>query len=160
MHRLAVAGRQAEIARQVGERVCRVWLRTSRFAAVETVAAATLSLGPDANALYRRGWARSSTGRPWLALEDYQQALTFYRQAGDRAGEAATLNNIGHVYDNLGDRQRALDHYHQALPITREVGYRAGEATTLNNIGHVYDNLGDRQRALDHYHQALPITRE
>ncbi|MGV9978065.1 tetratricopeptide repeat protein, partial [Micromonospora wenchangensis] len=75
-------------------------------------------------------------------------------------GEAATLNNIGSVYDNLGDRQRALDHYHQALPIAREVGNRAGEAATLNNIGSVYDNLGDRQRALDHYHQALPIRRE
>ncbi|WP_431973839.1 tetratricopeptide repeat protein [Micromonospora haikouensis] len=160
VHRLAVAGRQSEIARDIGGRVCWTWLRTSRFAAVEAVATATLTLGPNARAFYQRGWARSSTGRPWSALEDFQQALTMYQQAGDRGNEAATLNNIGGVYAGLGDWQRALDHYHQALPITREVGDRAGEATTLNNIGGVYAGLGDWQRALDHYHQALPITRE
>ncbi|MFF3853495.1 tetratricopeptide repeat protein, partial [Micromonospora sp. NPDC002575] len=160
VHRLAVAGRQAEIARHTSARVCRLWLRTSRFAAVEAMATATLTLGPDASAFYDRGWARSSTGRPWLALEDYQQALTIYQKAGDRGNEAATLTNIGLVYDGLGDRQRALDYYHQALPILREVGDRTGEAVTLNNIGHVYNGLGDQQRALDHYHQALPIRRE
>ncbi|MEV0938871.1 tetratricopeptide repeat protein, partial [Micromonospora wenchangensis] len=132
VHRLAVAGRQPEIARDIGDRVCRVWLSTSRFAAVEAMATATLTLGPDAGSFYDRGWARSSTGRPQPALEDYQQALTMYQQAGDRSNKAATLTNIGHVYDSLGDRQRALDHYHQALPITREVGNRAGEAATLN----------------------------
>ncbi|WP_420119390.1 tetratricopeptide repeat protein, partial [Micromonospora sp.] len=151
VHRLAVAGRQPVIARDVGDRVCRVWLRTSRFAAVEAMATATLTLGAVAGSFYQRGWARSSTGRPRPALEDYQQALTMYRQAGDRGNEAATLNNIGHVYNGLGDRRRALDHYHQALPIQREVGDRSGEAVTLSNIGHVYDNLGDRQLALDHF---------
>ncbi|MEU1605595.1 tetratricopeptide repeat protein [Micromonospora matsumotoense] len=156
VHRLAVAGRQPEIARDVGGRVCRVWLRTSRFAAVEAMATATLTLGPDANSFYQRGWALSSTGRPRPALEDYQQALTMYRQAGHRGNEAATLNNIGRVYASQGDRQQALDHYHQALPIQREVGDRAGEAATLNNIGSVYDSQGDRQQALDHYHQSPP----
>ncbi|MGC4814072.1 tetratricopeptide repeat protein, partial [Micromonospora sp. DT228] len=160
VHRLAVAGQQPAIARALSDRVCRVWLRTSRFAAVEAMATATLTLGPDADALYKRGWARSSTGRPRPALEDLQQALTMYQQAGDRGNEGATLTGIGNVYNRLGDRQRALDQYHQALPIRREVGDRAGEAATLNNIGLVHDGLGDRQRALDHYHQALPITRD
>jgi tetratricopeptide (TPR) repeat protein len=73
---------------------------------------------------------------------------------------AGARNNIGAVYDGLGDRQRALEYYQQALPIAREVGDRAGEAATLNNIGGVYDGLGDRQRALECYQQALPIQRE
>ena len=71
------------------------------------------------------------------ALEYYGQALPIAREVGDRAGEAATLNNIGAVYNGLGERQRALEYYGQALPIMREVGDRAGEATTLNNIGRV-----------------------
>ena len=48
---------------------------------------------------------------------------------------ATLLNNIGSVYDALGDKQRALEFYDQALPLRRQVGDRAGEATTLNNIG-------------------------
>ncbi|SCF49322.1 tetratricopeptide repeat protein, partial [Micromonospora carbonacea] len=135
VHRLAVAGREPEIARSIGTRVCQVWLGISRFAAVEAMATATLTLGPDVDAFYDRGWARAATGRPWLALEDYQQALALHQQAGNRAGEAATLTNIGHTYHGLGDRQKALDHYREALPLLREVGNRAGEAATLTNIG-------------------------
>jgi CHAT domain-containing protein/Tfp pilus assembly protein PilF len=78
---------------------------------------------------------------------------------GDRGGEATTLNNIGAVYDDLGEKQKALDFYNQALPILRAVGDRGGEATTLNNIGAVYDDLGEKQKALVFYNQALPILR-
>ncbi|MEH2454852.1 CHAT domain-containing protein, partial [Nostoc sp.] len=73
--------------------------------------------------------------------------------------EALTLNNIGLVYDNLGQKQKALEFYNQALPIFRAVGDRSGEALTLNNIGLVYDNLGQKQKALEFYNQALPISR-
>jgi CHAT domain-containing protein len=73
--------------------------------------------------------------------------------------EATTLNNIGLVYDDLGEKQKALDFYNQALPLFRAVGDRGGEATTLNNIGLVYDDLGEKQKALDFYNQALPLFR-
>ncbi|MEC4867660.1 MAG: tetratricopeptide repeat protein, partial [Jaaginema sp. PMC 1078.18] len=69
--------------------------------------------------------------------------------------EAATLNNIGGVYDSLGEKQQALDYYNQALPIHRVVGNRQMEAATLNNIGLVYSELGEKQQALDYYNQAL-----
>jgi len=78
---------------------------------------------------------------------------------GDRSGEAITLNNIGRVYDALGEKQKALDNYQQALPIMRAVGNRTGEAVTLNNIGFVYDDLGEKQKALDYYQQSLPLSR-
>ena len=35
-----------------------------------------------------------------------------------------TLNNIGAVYDDLGEKQKALDYYNQALPLRRAVGDR------------------------------------
>src|SRR6185369_10145624 len=36
------------------------------------------------------------------ALDYYTQALAIFRTAGDRAGEAATLNNLGDAYMGLG----------------------------------------------------------
>ena len=149
VHRLAVAGGEAGIAREVGSRVGWVWLARSRFADAARLAGLTLTLGEDAGALYQLGWAKDATGDRTAALECYGQALRLYRAAGDRGNEAATLSNIGVVYRGLGELQRALEYYEQALPIRREVGDRAGEATTLNNIGDVKRRLGEPQPALE-----------
>jgi tetratricopeptide (TPR) repeat protein len=81
------------------------------------------------------------------------------RAVGDRRGEAATLNNIGLVYNSLGEKQKALEYYGQVLPLIRTVGNRSGEAATLHNIGSVYHSLGEEQKALDYYSQALPLRR-
>jgi CHAT domain-containing protein/Tfp pilus assembly protein PilF len=93
-------------------------------------------------------------------LKYYQQALPIFREVQDRGGEAATLNNIGGVYDAIGQPSEALKYYQQALSIHREVQDRGGEATTLNNIGAVYDAIGQPSEALKYYQQALPIVRE
>ena len=127
VHGLAVAGGEAGIARDVGDRVGRVWLARSRFADVVRLAELTLSLGPDAGAFYDLGWARRATGSSTAALVAYDDALRLYRAGGDGGNEAATLSNIGGVYAGLGDRRRALEYHGQALPITREVGDRAGD---------------------------------
>jgi tetratricopeptide (TPR) repeat protein len=94
----------------------------------------------------RRRW--STTLRRWPSI----------RAVGDRAREAATLNNIGKVYFDLGEKQKALEYFTQALALRRVVGDRAGEATTLNNIGKVYSDLGEKQKALEYYTQALAST--
>ena len=81
--------------------------------------------------------------------------------ATEQHREIARLkNNIGSVYDALGEKQQALAYYEQALPLFRQVGDRRGEATTLNNIGRVYSALGEKQQALAYYEQALPLYRQ
>lgn len=160
VHRLAVAGRETTIARTVGSKVGWAWLRTSRFTDTITLAQATLTLGPDATALYQLGWAQQATGHPTQALTSYQQALHLCRDTGDRAGEAVTLNNIGLVYAGLGDRQQALDFYQQALPITREVGNRTGEATTRYNIAMIHRADGDFDLAIGELEQVVELGRQ
>ena len=74
--------------------------------------------------------------------------------------EGSTLNNIGAVYDSLGQYSEALDYYDQSLFIKREIGGRDGEGGTLNNIGGIYGNLGQYRKALEYYEQSLVISRE
>jgi CHAT domain-containing protein/Tfp pilus assembly protein PilF len=105
--------------------------------------------------LYQQGSAESLR----QAIKKWEEAILLLRAVGDRRMEAGTLNNIGGVYDALGEKQKALDFYNQALPIRLAVGDRGGEARTLNNIGAVYNALGEKQKALDFYNQALPIRR-
>ncbi|VXD11466.1 hypothetical protein PL9631_1030054 [Planktothrix paucivesiculata PCC 9631] len=128
--------------------------------------------GGEANTLNNIGYVYDSLGEKQQALDYYNQALPLSRGVGEattlnpllrvvgnRGVEATTLNNIGLVYDSLGEKQKALEYLNQALPLFRAVGDRGGEATTLNNIGLVYDSLGEKQQALDYYNQALPLLR-
>ena len=103
--------------------------------------------------LYLQGTAESLRG----AIEKWDEAIPLYREFGHREMEAATLNNIGNVYDSLGEKQKALDYYSRALPIFQAVGDRRGEAATLNRIGNVYDSLGEKQKALDYLERALAL---
>src|SRR5882672_218605 len=91
------------------------------------------------------------------SIEKYHEALELFRQAGDRDDEATTLNNIGRVYQSLGEMKKAIEKYDEALPIRRSIGDRNGEAVTLNNIGSVYQSAGEMQKALEKYNEALPI---
>ena len=86
--------------------------------------------------------------------------MRFWRELGNRQGEALTLNNIGRLYNDLGEHQTALDYYNQALPIWREVGNRSGEALAISDIGRAYADLGQPAKALDFQTLALPIFRE
>ncbi len=110
--------------------------------------------------IYNMAGVYSDTGNPGQALEFYQQALSFMRSVGDRAGEAGTLNNMATVYSDTGQPDQALELYQQTLPIRREVGDRAGEAATLNNMAAVYSDTGKPDQALELYQQALPNWRE
>ncbi|HEV2583038.1 MAG TPA: tetratricopeptide repeat protein, partial [Ktedonobacteraceae bacterium] len=82
------------------------------------------------------------------------------REVGYRRGEGIALNNLGGVYDDLGQKQKALGYYEQALAIYREVGDRGGEGATLNNLGEFNRTSGQKQEALGYYEQALAIRRE
>jgi tetratricopeptide (TPR) repeat protein len=77
---------------------------------------------------------------------------------GDRAGEAATLNNMALVYATVGQPQQALALFEEALFIQREVGNRAGEASTLNSIAEVSNQYLNRPLEAAYYlHQAIMV---
>ncbi|MGF1675272.1 MAG: tetratricopeptide repeat protein [Rivularia sp. (in: cyanobacteria)] len=116
--------------------------------------AAFITLG-EANKLYKQGTPESLR----QAIVKFEEALVLWRQLKDRELEAFTLNNIGAVYRDLGEKQKALESHNQALSLWRALGKRGGEARTLNNIGGIYDGLGEKQKALKYFNQALSLFR-
>jgi CHAT domain-containing protein/tetratricopeptide (TPR) repeat protein len=93
------------------------------------------------------------------AISKLLAAAPLYRAVADKGQEADTLNSVGTLYSNLGERQQALTYFAEALPLYRAVGDRGGEAVELHNIGSVYAALGETQKALDNFGQALPLLR-
>ena len=94
------------------------------------------------------------------ALQSWQQALTIYREIGDRWGEGTALGNLGIAYLYLGQYQLAIDYHQQALAIAREIGDRRGEGNALGNLGIAYLYLGQYQLAIEYRQQHLTIARE
>lgn len=92
------------------------------------------------------------------ALEKYQQSRELWQQVGDQRWEATTLNNIGSVYESLGDNQQALDCFNQALSISSAMSDGTREAMILNNIAGVYKSQGEDNKALDSYNKALALV--
>jgi tetratricopeptide (TPR) repeat protein len=90
-------------------------------------------------------------------VNKYEEALNAYRAAKDREGEAAMLNNLGVVYNSMGQREKALDYYKQALNIKQELHDRAGESTVLGNVGRIYEGVGDKTIAQEFYDQSRAV---
>jgi CHAT domain-containing protein/Tfp pilus assembly protein PilF len=92
------------------------------------------------------------------AVQKYEEALPLWRGAGEKAGEAHTLDALGVTYNNLDEPKKAVECYSQALPLWRAVGDRISEATTLTNMGTAYWRAGEPQNALDLHGRALPLA--
>jgi tetratricopeptide (TPR) repeat protein len=93
------------------------------------------------------------------AIEKYEESLPLYRAAGNRNGEATALNNLGAVYNSLGEKRQAFASFEQSPPLRRAIGDRSDEAGTLYNIGRIYSDLGAKQQALGRYIEALSLYR-
>ncbi|MBE9136769.1 tetratricopeptide repeat protein [Nodosilinea sp. LEGE 07088] len=116
----------------------------------------------EASRLYQEGnslFQEGSEASLRQAVELWLQAVPLWQQAGAQRELALTLNNIGLVYDALGDRTAALDYYQQALPLIQALGDRQAEAAILTNIGVAHQALGETETALSYYQQALPLSR-
>ena len=86
-----------------------------------------------------------------------ERALALYRVAGDRAGEAQTLRELGFLHWSAGDYGTALAYGRQALQLHRYLGDTSAEATALHNVAEIYRELGSPRQALELYEQALNL---
>lgn len=88
--------------------------------------------------------------------QDYQQAVSFYREAAD-AGNAAGMNNLGWMYYNGGGVKKD---YAQAVTWYRKAA-EAGNASGMNNLGWMYEwGYGvrkDQQQAIFWYRKGAQL---
>ena len=98
------------------------------------------------------------------ALDYYQQSLAIRKQAFGEFHPDVTLsyNNIGLVYDDLGDYVRALEYHQQSLAIKIQLygDSHPDVAISYNNIGSVYYSQGDYTHALEYFQQSLAIRKQ
>jgi CHAT domain-containing protein len=91
-------------------------------------------------------------GIPWL-----QGALVLARQAGDRHGEATTLNDLAKVYSFVGEREAARRSYEEALAAYRTLGEKTYAACTEINLAQLDLELGRPAAAVARLNRAIPV---
>lgn len=129
--------------------------------------------GGEANALLGLGnvytslaniYRNESFQQSFDADGHYSQARDYYRQVseisreiGDRAREAAVLNNLGLIEENLGRYLDAASSYERSLQISCELGNLEEEARNRHNLGRVCNLLGQNYYNQRQYQQAIQL---
>ncbi|HEV3380350.1 MAG TPA: BTAD domain-containing putative transcriptional regulator [Trebonia sp.] len=86
-------------------------------------------------------------------------AVSSARKAGNRRGEAWTLQNLGAALIKLKDAE-AIGHLEEALAIRRELADRDGEATTAISLADAYYKVQGAENAIDPSLRSLEVLRE
>jgi len=105
-----------------------------------------------------------SEGQGQEAGQHYQQALVILEKihGPNHPNVGKVLNNLGGVYENLGDYDRAREYHRRALA-TFEQALGASHpyvGISLNNLANVYHRQRDFQTALDYNLRALAIRQK
>lgn len=145
-------------------------LAKAAFDAHATVEAAALlstlaEPSADAEPLLAARWAELS-GDIALQRSDhdtarlrFEQALTLYRNAGDRRGEADCIVRLGDVALHRSDLDTARACYEEALALFRSVEANLGEANCIHGLGIIALRRADHTTARLRCEQALLLYR-
>jgi serine/threonine protein kinase/tetratricopeptide (TPR) repeat protein len=99
-------------------------------------------------------------GEPQKAERSLDTARQLFLDAGDRAGAASALNNLGSVLADQQDITRAQRMYEQSLATSEEIGERRGMSSALNNLGILLKDEGQLAAARAAHERSLAIRRE
>jgi CHAT domain-containing protein/Tfp pilus assembly protein PilF len=117
-------------------------------------------LNSEAEVQYRAGnvaYFKRTAASYAEAVENFTSAIDLYRQAGDRRGEAQSLDLLSQCYQQTGEKHKFREFRELALPIWRELKDPKGEALTLNAIGTFHLQVGNNATAIDYFTQAIAI---
>jgi|GEM_PF-5932547 len=99
---------------------------------------------------------------------EYDTALIYYKRnlalnekiyGAEHTETAAAYNNLGLLYNDMGNLEKALEMYQKDLAISEKVlGLEHPDtATTYNNLGVLYRTMGNHEQALEMHQKALAI---
>lgn len=110
-----------------------------------------------ADGLNIQGLAKEVQGENVEALILFEQCKQLYVEETDSSGIAASWQNIGSIYENLGDYPRTLSCYQKSLKIYEELNKLNGMARSFNNIGIVYKVQEEHGQALKNFQKGLEL---
>ncbi|MBL7942587.1 MAG: tetratricopeptide repeat protein, partial [Flavobacteriales bacterium] len=96
--------------------------------------------------------------------EDYErelrnsvEAMRLYEKYGTKREISSGYNNLGTIYQTLGNYDSAFFYHNKALQLRRELDYRYGIANSQNNLGDLYLELKQYDQARQCFMESMDI---
>ncbi|WP_336244967.1 tetratricopeptide repeat protein [Richelia sinica] len=159
IHRLALLGKQGEIASEVGTILANNWINKSRFRETLHLCKSTLDTVESYTILGNLARSEKELGEIEQAQQHYQQALELC-PAKDEKDKAAIIHNLAIIYANTGKIDNAIALYQQSLKIEEGINNVQGKASTLHGLANIYANTGKIDDAITLYQQSLQLTED
>ena len=157
IHRLALLGKQGEIASKVGSVLASNWKNKSRFREALHLCKSTLNTVEDYRIFHQLARSEQELGEIEQAQQDYQQALKLCPKE-EETEKASIIHNLAGIYAKTGKIEEAIAHYQQSLEIKESIGDVQGKAATLHQLASIYADTGKIDDAIAHYQQSLEIN--
>jgi tetratricopeptide (TPR) repeat protein len=90
------------------------------------------------------------------AIENYLNALTYFKKCNDLEGQAKVYNNIGNLYRDI-DNNKSLDNFNKSLNIAKKLKNEDLIAGLYLNIGTANQQRKDYRKALSYYKQSISM---
>jgi tetratricopeptide (TPR) repeat protein len=110
-----------------------------------------------AGALSTMGITRLSSGDLEGAQANIEEAVSLFRQCGDRYGEGITKLQLGEVEIQRGQAAAARTHLLEALAIAREIGHPETECEAERLLGEIEVQAGQVSKAARRLQQSLAL---
>ncbi|MEH2011914.1 tetratricopeptide repeat protein [Nostoc sp.] len=157
IHRLALLGKDGEIAAKIASSSAnRLW-NQGRFREAINLCKSTLEITKNHSVLRQIAYCEHQIGEVDQALNYYQQALNLC-PAEDEQELASIYHYFGMLKYYKGEVDEAIAHYNQSLEITERIGDVQTKAATLHQLGIIYANKGEVDQAIALYKQSLEIN--
>ncbi|WP_339379306.1 tetratricopeptide repeat protein [aff. Roholtiella sp. LEGE 12411] len=156
IHRLALLGKDEDIAVNIASSLANNWKNQSRFREAVQLCKFTLELTQDYRVLHQIARSQQQLGEVEQAQQYYQQALEFCLET-DEAEKAAIIHHLGIIYANKGEVDEAIALYNQSLEITERIGNVKMKGATLHQLGIIHANKGEVDEAIALFNQVLEI---
>ncbi len=110
--------------------------------------------------LFEQGFEQYSNSLFQESIKSWEEALSIFRELGDRHNEALILMNLGNAYSGMRHYAQAIQIYQEALLIAQEINDQKHEGALFLNLAVSYTEIGKYEQAIAHIEKSVSIAQE
>ena len=93
-------------------------------------------------------------------IKYYENSLEIYKELNDKTRLIKCLNNLGILYNTIGNYSKAFEYSQKSLEIAEKFDYKSDISQSLQNIGDIYISRKKYNKALEYYLKTLKLNKE